>query len=491
MNTTTLDTRQIAFLEACIKEGYASPLKRSQIKHVCHTHKIPMPSWIVNDDSRRVAHGLYSVPEFSFVNGTTSPMNDNDTTVMNNDSLTDVVASNEVTHDAGVGILNQEVENLIQKVISTYVPFGAYAAIERIVQKHRFYPVYISGLSGNGKTTMVQQICATNKREFVRASITKETDEDDLVGGFRLINGESVWVDGPAVIAMKRGAILLLDEVNLNPDKIMCLQPVMEGNGIFLKKINRYVYPKSGFNIMATANGKGQGNEEGYDKFIGAQVMNEAFLERFAVTIEHEYPEKSVEKKIVINLMKRENCVNKDFADCLVKWADAIRKLYADGGIEDLITTRRLEHIVTAYGIFEDRHDAVKYGIARFNKDTKQAFLDLYMKLDPKVAPPAPGAAATVTIGDTDTVYLRNSYDERMEVKQLGAMFDGNQKKWHVTGAAYKANPAAFDKWYPYTVTGRLGTSMQYIEFDCKNGVIVSSSNTDNNITQVAAQVTN
>jgi MoxR-like ATPase len=298
---------------------------------------------------------------------------------------------------------------------------------------------------------MVQQICATNAREFIRASITKETDEDDLVGGFRLINGESVWVDGPAIIAMKRGAILLLDEVNLNPDKIMCLQPVMEGNGIFIKKINKYVYPTKGFNIIATANGKGQGGEEGYDKFIGAQVMNEAFLERFAVTIEHEYPEKVVEKKIVLNLMKRENCVSKEFADSLVKWADNIRKTYAAGGLDDLITTRRLEHIVTAYAIFEDRHEAVKYGIARFNKDTKQAFYDLYTKLDPIV----PKNVATPTletqiIQDTDFVFLRATYDERVEAAKAGAVFDGVMKRWMITGAQYKNNPSAFDKWEPY-----------------------------------------
>jgi MoxR-like ATPase len=451
MNTITLDERQIAFLEACIKEGYASPLKRSQIKHVCHTNKIPMPSWIVNDDTRRVAHGLYSVPELhTIVRDQNSSIDLSTDSNMNNDSLTDAVAKNEVTHDFGVGILNQDVENLIPKPISTYVPFGAYSAIERIIQKNRFYPVYISGLSGNGKTTMVQQICATNAREFIRASITKETDEDDLVGGFRLINGESVWVDGPAIIAMKRGAILLLDEVNLNPDKIMCLQPVMEGNGIFLKKINKYVYPTKGFNIIATANGKGQGSEEGYDKFIGAQVMNEAFLERFAVTIEHEYPEKAVEKKIVLNLMKRENCVSKEFADSLVKWADNIRKTYAAGGLDDLITTRRLEHIVTAYAIFEDRHEAVKYGIARFNKDTKQAFYDLYTKLDPIVPKNVPTPEVVQIIQDTDVVFLRATYDERVEAAKAGAVFDGVTKRWTITGAQYKNNPSAFDKWEPY-----------------------------------------
>jgi MoxR-like ATPase len=381
MTITDLQSRRMnAFLTACVKEGYSSPLKRSQIKAVKAKYSLPMPLWILRDDSRRTSHGLYEVPELN-------------AHMTNNHKVTPIVTAinepNEPTTTTldlarRVETLEQEIENLIPRVISTYVPFGAYRDVEKVIRSGRFYPMYITGLSGNGKTTMVQQICATGRREFVRANITKETDEDDLLGGFRLVNGESVWVDGPAVIAMKRGAVLLLDEVDLNPDKIMCLQPVMEGNPIFLKKINQYVYPAKGFNIVATANTKGQGGEESM-KFVGTSVMNEAFLERFAITIEHDYPSRAIERKIVLNMMKREECLDENFADNLVRWAETIRKTFAEGACDDIITTRRLEHIVVAYSIFRNRVEAVTKGVARFSKDTKQSFIDLYLKIDGEV----------------------------------------------------------------------------------------------------------
>lgn len=379
MSTQLLEHRKNQFLAACVSEGYYSPLKRSQIKAVKVKYNLPMPLWIVQDESRRMSHGMYNVPELTSFNKQLS-----ETT---NHKVAPIVTSQPATNSGSLELarrvetLDQEIENLVPSPIATYVPFGAYKDVERIIKSGRFYPVYITGLSGNGKTTMVQQICATNKREFVRANITKETDEDDLLGGFRLVNGESVWVDGPAVVAMKRGAILLLDEVDLNPDKIMCLQPVMEGNPIFLKKINQYIYPQRGFNILATANTKGQGGEESI-KFVGTSVMNEAFLERFAITIEHDYPSRSIEKRIVMNMMRREECIDETFADCLVRWAETIRKTFAEGACDDIITTRRLEHIVTAYGIFRDRLDAVTKGVARFSRDTKQSFIDLYTKID-------------------------------------------------------------------------------------------------------------
>jgi MoxR-like ATPase len=468
--TIALDPRQEAFLDACIKEGYCSPLKRAQIKAVKAKYGLPMPAWIVNDDSRRSGHGMYEVPEFF------DYIARKNNVIMSNDEATEDSVTNTVRR--GVEVMNQDIENLIPSAIKTYVPFGAYHIVEKIIKKARFYPVYISGLSGNGKTTMVQQICATNSREFVRASITKETDEDDLVGGFRLINGESVWVDGPAVIAMKRGAILLLDEVNLNPDKIMCLQPVMEGNPIFLKKISRYVYPKQGFNIIATANGKGQGGEDGFDKFIGAQVMNEAFLERFAITIEHDYPDRAIEKKIVMNIMKRENCVDASFADALVKWAETIRKTYKDGGMDDIITTRRLEHIVTAFGIFEDRHEALKMGVARFNPETKQAFIDLYYKIDP---PESAVVETGIAVSPTEAVpldavvWLNTSYEEKEEVKALGAGWDKYAKKWFVYGAAYTTNPSSFDKYLPYILIRDENTSDTHARNLYGGGLVQSS----------------
>ena len=352
-------------------------MKRGQIKAVRMKYNLPMPLWIVQDESRRLDHGLYAVPELL------STIIDNNINNSNNEtsSLETSNTAMELT-TRRVETLSQEIENLIPRRNGCYIPYGQYRDIEKIIKGGRFLPIYISGLSGNGKTTMVEQICANNNREYVRANITKETDEDDLLGGFRLLNGESVWVDGAATIAMKRGAILLLDEVNLNPDKILCLQPVLEGKPIFLKKINQYVYPSEGFNVLATANGKGQGGEDGYDKFIGTQVMNEAFLERFAMWVEHEYPSRATEKKIVLSYMKRENCIDESFAEHLTRWSEAIRRTFTNGACDDIITTRRLEHIVTMFGIFKDRIGAVERGIARFSQDTKKSFMDLYKKID-------------------------------------------------------------------------------------------------------------
>lgn len=453
MNTASTDRRINRFLEACASEGLTSPLKRSQIKAIRIKHNLPMPLWIVQDESRRLSHGLYEVPEL------TEYLKNMNLAAVPTSTVAAVVSvpspSTGMELARRVETLEAEVENLVPKSISTYVPFGAYKDIERVIKMGRFFPVYITGLSGNGKTTMVQQICAKNGREFVRCNISKETDEDDLLGGFRLINGESVWVDGPAVVAMKRGAILLLDEVDLNPDKIMCLQPVMEGRDIFLKKINQYVSPKAGFNILATANTKGQGGEESV-KFIGTMPMNEAFLERFGMTIEHEYPSRSVEKKIVLNIMEREECVDESFAENLVRWADTIRKTYYEGACDDIITTRRLEHIVVAFGIFRDRLDAVTKGTARFNRETKQSFIDLYTKIDGEVGVQTAGGEATAptvldpaTVQPSNIIELNVSYDDRLQVKSRGAHWDANAKVWTISGTQYLTEPSFFAAYSP------------------------------------------
>lgn len=458
MNTASTDRRINRFLEACASEGLSSPLKRSQIKAVRMKHNLPMPLWIVQDESRRLSHGLYAVPELTEY---LTAMNLTATPVSTVAAVASVPSSSTGMELARrVETLESDVENLVPLPISTYVPFGAYKDIERVIKMGRFFPVYITGLSGNGKTTMVRQICAKNGREFVRCNISKETDEDDLLGGFRLINGESVWVDGPAVVAMKRGAILLLDEVDLNPDKIMCLQPVMEGGAIFLKKINQYVYPKAGFNILATANTKGQGGEESV-KFIGTMPMNEAFLERFGMTIEHEYPTRAVEKKIVLNIMEREECVDESFAENLVRWADTIRKTYYEGACDDIITTRRLEHIVTAFGIFRDRLDAVTKGVARFQKETKQSFIDLYTKIDAEVGVrPGEGEATAPTgldpekIQPSDVIELTVAYDDRLTVKAKGAAWDPSVKVWTVQGTQYLAEPSFYAAYSPKVRVG-------------------------------------
>ena len=256
-----------------------------------------------------------------------------------------------------------------------YVPFGNFSDVKKIISSRRFYPTFITGLSGNGKTVSVEQACAALNREMIRVNITIETDEDDLIGGFRLVDGETVWHNGPVVEALERGAVLLLDEVDLASNKILCLQSVLEGKGLFLKKIGKYVKPAVGFTIFATANTKGKGSDDG--RFVGTNVLNEAFLERFPVTFEQDYPTATTEIKILIN-----NGAEEQFADNLVKWAGAIRKTFYDGGCDEIITTRRLVHIVQAQDIFSDRIKAITNCINRFDDDTKQSFLDLYTKVD-------------------------------------------------------------------------------------------------------------
>ena len=243
-----------------------------------------------------------------------------------------------------------------------------------------FYPIFITGLSGNGKTLMVEQLHAENKKELIRVNITIETDEEDLLGGFRLVNGETKFVPGPVIEAMVKGCTLLLDECDLGSNKLMCLQPVLEGKGVYLKKVNKWITPKPGFNIIATANTKGKGSEDG--RFIGTNILNEAFLERFAVTIEQPYPNKSVEKKIVVGSMDKYGKKDVKFADNLCTWAEVIRKTFYDGGVDEIISTRRLDHISKAYSIFADKLKSVELCVNRFDDDTKESFLNLYTKID-------------------------------------------------------------------------------------------------------------
>ena len=270
--------------------------------------------------------------------------------------------------------------NLVPEKDETFVKFGSFNDVKKIIQSKQFYPTFVTGLSGNGKTFSIEQACAQLGRELIRVNITIETDEDDLIGGFRLVNGETVWHNGPVIEALERGAILLLDEIDLASNKILCLQSVLEGNGLFLKKIGRYVEPRDGFNIFATANTKGKGSDDG--RFIGTNVLNEAFLERFPVTFEQEYPTVNNEVKILQAVSKTLGKVDEDFCKRLVDWADIIRKTFYDGGIEDIISTRRLVHIIRAYSIFKDKAKAMKVCINRFDDETKQAFMELYDKVD-------------------------------------------------------------------------------------------------------------
>lgn len=275
------------------------------------------------------------------------------------------------------------IDNLVPRLDATYVPFGFYTDLIKVLKAEAFYPTFISGLSGNGKTTMIEQACAKLKRECLRVNISVETDEDDLIGGNTLVDGNVVYREGPVLTAMKRGAILILDEIDRGSNKLMCIQAILEGKPYFNKKTGETVFPAKGFNVVATANTKGRGSDDG--KFISAQILDDAFLERFAITVEQEYPSAKVEKKIVMNKMEKAGAIDEEFADNLVTWAEIIRKTFYDGGIDDLISTRRLEHIVNAFAMFKSRQKAVELCVNRFDADTKSAFLDLYGKVDAKI----------------------------------------------------------------------------------------------------------
>lgn len=295
-----------------------------------------------------------------------------------------VVAPTTPKKDLTVKSISNTVMNLIPKKDPTYVTWGHFKDIKSVLESKIFYPIFVTGLSGNGKTSMIREVCAKLKRDMVRVNITVETDEDDLLGGFRLVNGETVWQDGPLVVAMKTGAVALIDEVDLASHKIMCLQPIMEGQPIYLKKINEVVYPAEGFNIVATANTKGKGSADG--RFMGTNILNEAFLDRFAATFYQEYPSTSSEAKILKKQFASHEMQEDDFVDKLVKWADVIRKSFKEGAVDDIVTTRRLIDVVKSYSIFNDKMKAITLCLERFDDETRDSFADLYTKVDAGVS---------------------------------------------------------------------------------------------------------
>ena len=331
----------------------------------------PVPNWLINGAQHRLERGLISL----------SMPTDSNISVqaeIKNEDLMPAMQAQVVSIRQKKMI--QEVDNLSPARDETYVPFGFYRDLESIIKSDAFYPLFITGLTGNGKTTMVEQVCAKLKRECIRVNISIETDEDDLVGGNTLVDGNVVFREGPVITAMRRGAILLIDEIDRGSNKLMCIQGILEGKSFFIKKTGEVVSPKQGFNIIATANTKGRGTDDG--KYIAAQILDEAFLERFPVTVEQEYPNPTIERKIVINNMTAINSLDEDFADKLVAWAEIIRKTYMEGAIDELISTRRLVHIVKAYSVFKDKQKAINLCINRFDADTKTAFMDLYSKME-------------------------------------------------------------------------------------------------------------
>ena len=362
-----LNDKQRNFIELCYKEfGDIKEITRAQLVKVEKKHKVSFPQWLVSNKDLKIKKGLFKMPSGS------------DTDVSKPTAMEKVVAPE--TKKEAAYVVSSLTGNITPTKDKNFVSFGNYPDVKSIIKSNRFYPVFITGLSGNGKTMSVTQACADLKRELIRVNITIETDEDDLLGGFRLKDGQTVWSNGPIIEAMERGAVLLLDEIDLASNKIMCLQPVLEGSGIFVKKINKWVQPKSGFNVIATANTKGQGSEDG--KFIGTNVLNEAFLERFPVTFEQKYPAVKTEQKILNNTLAAAGKRDEKYVEKLSTWADVIRKTYFDGGVDEIISTRRLVHIVQAYSIFGNKMKAIELCTNRFDDDTKASFVDLYTKVD-------------------------------------------------------------------------------------------------------------
>jgi MoxR-like ATPase len=323
------------------------------------------PQWLIKNKDYKVDKATFRLPLDGDIKKTEVVKSTNDNV--------------EIRKEAAY-IVSSLTGDIVPKKDATFVPFGNYPDVKSIIKSGKFYPVFVTGLSGNGKTMSILQACAEAKKECIRVNVTIETDEDDLLGGYRLKDGQTVWQNGPVIEAMERGALLLLDEIDLASNKIMCLQPILEGSGVFVKKINKFVKPKEGFNVVATANTKGQGSEDG--KFIGTNILNEAFLERFPVTFEQRYPNTKTEEKILNNVLESTGKKDTNYVNKLVTWADVIRKTYFEGGVDEIISTRRLVHIVQAYSIFSNKVKAIELCTNRFDEDTKTSFVDLYTKVD-------------------------------------------------------------------------------------------------------------
>jgi hypothetical protein len=395
-----LDNNKKELVENLFAEYGKTELTRSEINEYIGKNSLPNPSWL-KSNTYKIARGIYSLP----VDG-----NDISPVIKQEVQKSKVEKAESVdTVNKAALIISSLTGDIVPTKDDVFVPWGYFKDIKSIVSSKQFYPIFVTGLSGNGKTMNVQQACAQTKRECIRVNITIETDEDDLLGGYRLQDGQTVWQNGPVIEAMERGALLLLDEIDLASNKIMCLQPILEGNGVFLKKINKFVKPANGFNVIATANTKGQGSEDG--KFIGTNILNEAFLERFPITVEQSYPTNKIENKILSNVMSDKGMtkkVDEKFATDLVNWADIIRKTFYEGGVDEIISTRRLVHIVEAFAIFKDKMKSIEMCTNRFDLDTKTSFLDLYTKID--------GGEDVATWGEPEVTETESNDSEEEEI---------------------------------------------------------------------------
>ena len=364
-----LNTKQQEFVDHAVEKFGTNELTVSQLKEANKKFGCKYaPQWLIKNSDYKIGKSLFKLPTENDVVETKS-----------SGESEKVLPASKISKEAAF-VVSSLVGDIVPKKDPVFVSFGNYPDLKSIIKSNMFYPVFITGLSGNGKTMGVTQACAEAKKELIRVNITIETDEDDLLGGYRLKDGQTVWQNGPVIEAMERGATLLLDEIDLASNKIMCLQPILEGSGIFVKKINKFVKPKNGFNVIATANTKGQGSDDG--KFIGTNVLNEAFLERFPITFEQKYPSASIEEKILVNTLAKSGKKDKDFCKKWVTGADVIRKSYFDGGVDEIISTRRLVHIIQAYSIFNKKVKAIEVCTNRFDDDTKNSFMELYTKVD-------------------------------------------------------------------------------------------------------------
>ena len=456
MNFSDLSKRQSDFVRELVATfGGATEFTRSELVEVCQSSGIYAcpPSWITQDSTRLVSRGVYHVPETAELGDSSAAPAPAPAPAVEQKQT--VAAINAVDLAASVmGMTGGERASLVPDRMSTYVAWGHFSSIEKILKARIFYPCFVTGLSGNGKTTMIEQVCAKAKRECYRVNITKQTDEDDLLGGFRLINGETVWQDGAVVKAMRSGGVLLLDEIDLASFNIMCLQPVLEGKGVYLKKINEWVKPVKGFTVFATANTKGKGSDDG--RFIGTGVMNEAFLDRFPITLEQEYAPRATEKKIVNKALASEGLDDSAFADNLVKWAEIIRKSFAEGAVDEIVSTRRLVDITKALSIFGDKMEAIKMCCSRFDDDTKEGFLNLYTKVDVDAIPATTDEESAVNFSEASRLDLKVKFADKDLVRGRGAKWDASMKKWHITGEQYAQDSSFWDAWSPAAINAEV-----------------------------------
>jgi hypothetical protein len=360
------------FLDALIATGQDT-VTLDEIKDVASKVGISQPYWFTNDVDNKVKRGVYRVPGASVISQPAVPA---ETINMQAQIIEMPTTKNRITSV----ITDLELENIVPQVYKNYVPFGHFDDLLSIIGSNQFYPIFITGHSGNGKTMSVEQACAKLKRKFICVSMTPETDEGDLFGNFVLINGQMEWRDGPVTVAARQGAVLCIDEIDYGSQNLSSLQRVLEGKPFLLKKKNELIKPAVGFTVVATANTKGKGSDDG--RYMFTNILNEAFLERFLNTYEQEWPSTKIEQKILKKELTSLGRPDDEFAEKLVTWAEVIRKTFEQGGCDEVISTRRLVHIAKTYSVFGDKMKSIALCLNRFDDDTKMSFTDLYTKVD-------------------------------------------------------------------------------------------------------------